>query len=306
MPTLDLSGAPTAFVSLSDGAEIAVWDAGGEADRAVIFLHGFPQNRLCWQPVLEHLKGRGISARWIAYDLRGYGRSRPKGEASWQRFIADHLEITQQLGLDRYHLVGHDWGAAIALHVARLAPETLASASILNTTFWKIDYRGMWHMWLMNLPVVPTLLFTKAPDWFFRKTLEWAFNDPERLPAASRDSYLRMYRDPEITAFWIRLYRSSTRAILASSLPGPLRRLMTRRSVPLLRTSPDAYRLAFQIIWGVDDTFCPLWVGRSIERRLGGYGAEVEFHEVPDSGHFVTEEQPATVANLIHTWLETR
>jgi pimeloyl-ACP methyl ester carboxylesterase len=58
-----------------------------------------------------------------------------------------------------------------------------------------------------------------------------------------------------------------------------------------------------QLVWGVDDTFCPLWVGRAIHGRLQGLGTPVELHEVADSGHFVTEEQPQAVARLVATFV---
>ena len=220
--------------------------------------------------------------------------------------VSDHLELTSQLGLDRYHLVGHDWGAAIAMHLARLAPENLISASVLNTTFWKMDYLGMWHLWLMNLPLVPTLLFRLAPEWFFAATMRKAFNDPDRLPAASRSSYLDMFRDRETTRFWIRLYRQTLRFTLGAALPRSIRMGMGSSGVRLPRSSASAYQLPIQLVWGVDDKFCPLWVGRAIVGRLRELGTPVELHEVHDSGHFVTEEQPLAVAGLVADWLNRR
>jgi pimeloyl-ACP methyl ester carboxylesterase len=115
-----------------------------------------------------------------------------------------------------------------------------------------------------------------------------------------------MFRDPATTRFWIRLYRNALHSILGTSLPPVLRSLLTSSRTSLQPQSGSAYQLPFRIIWGAQDTFCPLWVGRAIEDRLMGLGAEVEFIEVEDSGHFVTEEQPAEVAGLLGGWLETR
>jgi pimeloyl-ACP methyl ester carboxylesterase len=303
VPTLNLEQRPTRLLTMPDGADIAVWDSGEEDRPAAAFVHGFPENRLCWAPVLDSLQPRDSELRCVVYDLRGFGESAKTGEASWQQFVADHLELTRQLGLDRYHLVGHDWGAAIALHLARLAPETLLSATVLNTTFWKIDVLGMWHLWLMNLPLVPGYLFGRRSDWFFEKTMVASFNDPSRLPAASRASYLEMFRDREITRFWIALYRQTVRFMLRSALPRPLRGNLGASRVDLPRPSDRAFQVPTQLIWGADDTFCPLWVGRAIESRLRESGATVEFHEIADSGHFVTEERPDEVSRLLIEWL---
>ena len=301
---LNLEGSPARVLTMPDGAAVAVWDSGDERLPAAVLVHGFPENRLCWGPVLAELPAEAARFRWVAYDLRGFGRSSATGEASWQRMVADHLEVVRQLGLGRYHLVGHDWGATIAMHVARLAPEDLVSASILNTTFWKIDVRGMWHLWLMNLPLVPGFLFRHRTDWLFAMTMKRSFNDPARLSAAARASYLEMFRDRATTRFWIRLYRQTVRSLVASALPRALRVGLGSSRVSLPRPSARAYQLPIQLIWGVDDTFCPLWVGRAIADRLRGMGTPVELHEVADAGHFVTEEQPASVARLLAAWLD--
>jgi pimeloyl-ACP methyl ester carboxylesterase len=297
---LDLGSRPTYRLTMADGAQLAVWDSGGGAARpAVVLVHGFPENRLCWQPVLRALADGGPHCRWVAYDLRGFGHSDREGEASWQQMVADHLELVRQLELEGSHLVGHDWGAAIAMHLGRLAPEALATISVLNTTFWKIDYLGMWHLWLLNLPLLPPLLFRRWPEWFFARTMLGAFRDPGRLSPVARASYLEMYRDQDTTRFWIRLYRQTLRTTLRAALPRPLRGGLGASRVHLPRPSERAYRLPMQLVWGVDDTFCPLWVGRAIHSRLQGLGTPVELHEVADSGHFVTEEQPEVVAGLL-------
>jgi len=287
---------------MPDGASIAVWHTSDEGGPAVVFVHGFPENRLCWAPILDILQQQ-TTFRWVAYDLRGFGQSSKTGPACWQQQVADHLEITRQLGVSRHHMVGHDWGAAIAMHMARFSPESLISACVLNTSFWKIDYLGMWHLWLMNLPLIPGLLFRLMPELFFRKTLLAAFNDPSRLPSQSRTSYLEMYRDPSVTRFWIRLYRNTVRHMARAALPRVLRARIGSSRVELPRPSSSAYQLPIRLIWGVDDTFCPLWVGRAIERRLHDIGTPVHFSEIPDSGHFVTEEQPAAVGELLAAWL---
>jgi len=300
---LNLLASPTHRVPLADGTRIAVWDSGERELQAVVLVHGFPENRLCWEPVLEKLQNEVLGFRWVVYDLRGFGLSDRMGEASWKQMVADHLGITHALGLQGQHLLGHDWGAAIALHVARVAPEILRSVCVLNTSFWKMDVRGMWHVWVMNVPVLPSVLFRLTPDWFFERTMVRSFNDPGRMSPESRASYLEMFRDRSTTKFWVRLYRTMARFMIASSVMPAFKERFSGCRAEIPPTSSGAFELPFQLIWGVDDTFCPLWVGRTIEKRLRGYGAEVGFHEVADSGHFVTEEQPEEVAGIVAGWL---
>jgi pimeloyl-ACP methyl ester carboxylesterase len=104
--------------------------------------------------------------RLIVYDLRGFGESSRTGEASLNRFYYDHDTIISKLGLQRYHLVGHDWGGTIALDVARYKPETLLSLAVMNTNYWKTDVLGMWHMIFFNIPFLPTVVFSMIPDRF--------------------------------------------------------------------------------------------------------------------------------------------
>jgi pimeloyl-ACP methyl ester carboxylesterase len=101
VPTLNLASSPSHVLTMSDGADIAVWASPEDDSPAVVFVHGFPENRLCWAPVLERLQAQTSAFRWVAYDLRGFGRSSVAGEACWQQMVADHLEVVRQLGLGR-------------------------------------------------------------------------------------------------------------------------------------------------------------------------------------------------------------
>src|SRR5262249_34494503 len=113
------------FVPMEDGEKLAVWDDGGDGV-PVVFVHGFPETSRCWSDVLEHLRPLRSTYRFISYDLRGFGESSKRGDGSWQEMFDDHLHVVTALRLPRYHLVGHDWGGATALSMARYCPERLA------------------------------------------------------------------------------------------------------------------------------------------------------------------------------------
>ena len=95
---------------------LAVGPAGGEL---VLLLHGFPQSSHEWRSQLDALGAAGYRA--VAPDQRGYSpRARPAGVEHYRAepLVADVVGMADQLGADRFHLVGHDWGAAVAWHVA--------------------------------------------------------------------------------------------------------------------------------------------------------------------------------------------
>src|SRR5207302_917343 len=85
----------------------------------VLLLHGFPQSSWEWRSQLKALGDAGYRA--VAPDQRGYSRrARPPGVEQYriEHLVADVLAIADWLGGHRFHLVGHDWGAAVAWQVA--------------------------------------------------------------------------------------------------------------------------------------------------------------------------------------------
>ena len=90
----------------------------------VVLLHGFPDTSALWRHQVAALTAAGF--RTIAPDMRGRGRSdRPPavGDYALAKIVGDVTGIMDTLGIDRAHIVGHDWGAAVAWGVAMFAPE---------------------------------------------------------------------------------------------------------------------------------------------------------------------------------------
>src|SRR4030095_9587440 len=194
------------IVQMDDDARIAVWDSRTKGV-PVVFVHGFPETHESWKLILASMSEIDLKPyRIIVYDLRGFGKSDKYGEASLNRFYRDHETIITNLKLNSYHLVGHDWGGAIALHEARLHPERLKTLAIMNTNYWRTDTLGMWHMLFLNVPILPYLTFRFIPKPFFRFSVLKSFKHPKNLDPAVLQHYEAMFADPEITGYWIRLY----------------------------------------------------------------------------------------------------
>jgi pimeloyl-ACP methyl ester carboxylesterase len=107
----------------------------GPADgELVVLLHGFPQTSAEWRHQQEALAQAGY--RTVAPDQRGYsaGARPPAVDDYALTLLADDvLGIVDALGVDRFHVVGHDWGAAVVWVLGAVAPErlvTLTSVSI--------------------------------------------------------------------------------------------------------------------------------------------------------------------------------
>jgi pimeloyl-ACP methyl ester carboxylesterase len=105
---------------------------GPEGAPAVLLLHGFPQTSHSWRGVVPHLDG----FRVIAPDQRGYSPgARPLDVEAYRvgELAADALGILDALGIERAHVVGHDWGAAVAWQVGCRHPSrvlTLTTVSV--------------------------------------------------------------------------------------------------------------------------------------------------------------------------------
>jgi pimeloyl-ACP methyl ester carboxylesterase len=105
----------------ANGLGFEVADEG--AGTPVVLLHGFPDTSVMWRHQVAALTAAGF--RTIAPDMRGRGRSdRPPEVADYAltKIVGDVIGIMDALGVERAHVVGHDWGAAVAWGVAMFAP----------------------------------------------------------------------------------------------------------------------------------------------------------------------------------------
>ena len=108
--------------------------AAGPADgELVLLLHGFPESSWEWRFQLQALGEAGYRA--VAPDQRGYSaRARPGAVEDYHplHMVADTIAMADWLSGHQFHLVGHDWGAAVAWAVAGLHPERLRTLTIVS------------------------------------------------------------------------------------------------------------------------------------------------------------------------------
>ena len=108
--------------------------SGPRDGRLVLLLHGFPQTASCWRLALATLGAAGYRA--VAPSQRGYSPgAMPAGVAAYSvdELTADVMAMAAALGRQRFHVVGHDWGGAIAWNIAARHPESLETLTVLST-----------------------------------------------------------------------------------------------------------------------------------------------------------------------------
>ena len=121
----DVNGTPVDH----DGPELA-WRETGHGP-VVVFLHGLGGSRTAWDPQLADL---GRHFRCVAWDLPGYGRSRPLPRLTFPAIADAVARLLDELGVERAHLVGESFGGMHALHTALRHPQRVDRLVLTNTS----------------------------------------------------------------------------------------------------------------------------------------------------------------------------
>lgn len=276
----------------------------------VILLHGFPQDSTSWANVAQLLHANGF--RCLAPDLRGYSPgARPRARRHYriEELVADVLALIDALGDApgeraggrRVHLVGHDWGAALAWVVARVAPERIATLTALSTPHpdtlaWAAlrsrQLQRSWYMFFMQLPVVPELMIGAALRNGYMRRLGL----PDRFAVA----YERRLAEPDALRGGINWYRGMflppTRGGRGDgpSAVEVLRERPRRGSVGPVRV-PTTY------VWGRRD---PYLGGTAARRTRKLVDADYRFVQL-EAGHWLPECHAEEVAEAILARIET-
>ena len=109
--------------------------ADGPPDgEVVLLLHGFPETWREWRHQIPALATAGYRA--VAFDQRGYSPgARPTDVDSYrsEHLVADALAVADHVGAKRFHLVGHDWGGAVAWQIGGRHAERLHTLTVVST-----------------------------------------------------------------------------------------------------------------------------------------------------------------------------
>ena len=119
-------------ISVDDTLVLDAIDLGPRDGEPVLLLHGFPQTSHCWRGVIPLLVEAGL--RVVAPDLRGYSPdARPTGAEAYRmpNLLGDATAVLDAVG-GSAHVVGHDWGAAIAWQLAARYPERVRSLTAVS------------------------------------------------------------------------------------------------------------------------------------------------------------------------------
>lgn len=263
-------------------------DDGPADGPVVVLLHGFPQLNTSWNAVIDRLTTRGY--RCIAPNQRGYSPgARPKRRRDYraQELVEDVRALLHAVGAQRVHLVGHDWGAAVAWGAAdelsdRVA--TLTSFSVPHpAAFTKAlvtSRQGLasWYMYFFKLPWLPERLLLGADGKGVRaiKSLQ---SGGQTHAAAERD--VKTMSDPGALTAALNWYR-------AMFLSNP-RRGVGKISVPTM------------YVWSDGDIALIDKPARDTAAYVSG---EYRFEILHGVSHWIPDEVPDKAADLLLEWFD--
>lgn len=288
-------------VTLASGIELDVLDVGPRDAPVLLFLHGFPENHRTWRHQVAHLSTR---FRCVAPDQRGYrGSSKPQDAASYtvDKLVGDVFQLADALGIDRFTVVGHDWGGAIAWLVAIMGQHArVESAIIANAPHPVVFQRLQWTDPGQRAASQYFRLFRDTSlDPVIREhglmaVLARAFPpesagkllDPDEAPAL-----LAQFADPDCAVAMLNWYRAS--AIDVPPMDAPYG--MEGREPPAL----PPLTIPTLVIWAEDDIALP---PANLD-GLADHVTNLTVRRVPDCGHFVTWQAPQAVNAAIDAFL---
>lgn len=278
-PPRKLGPVPTSQITVN-GLRSPLLQAGpADAREAVVFVHGNPGSSRDWGDLVARVGDHG---RAVALDMPGFGQA--DKSADFDATVggyASHLDAAlRELGIDRVHLVLHDFGGPFGLAWAIGHPDAFASATLINTGIL-IGYR--WHRMagLWRTPVLGELVQAATTRGAFRRAIGHA--EPRGLPREFLD---RMYDDYD---------RATRRTVLRLYRSSPVDDGAMDQVVPAF-AALDRPAL---VVWGRHDPYVP--VEQAELQRRSFPSAEVVV--LDDSGHWPMVDDPEATAAAVLPFL---
>ncbi len=258
-------------------ARVAGLDGEGPA---LLALHGFPESSIMWQPLIDAAESEGF--RVVAFDQRGYSPlARPDSVDAYRlpELVADVFAVADAVGFERFHLVGHDWGAIVGWVAAGQDHErvlSFASLSIPHPGAIRLGNEGQdtpLYVKVFRMPGVVETLFTARDLGLMRNGLYAS------MPEAQIDEYVSIFSEPGALRAALNWYRAMPdRFIAAEGL---------------------ADEVEQPVLYVVGTRDLPVFTRQAV-RDLQPRFATGPYQEVElDAGHWLIQEQPERVVEVV-------
>ena len=263
------------------GLRFHVAEAGPPGADPLLVLHGWPQHWYEWRRQIPALSQH---YRMIVPDLRGFGWSdAPPDGYDKENMATDVLALIDELGLEKVRLLAHDWGGWIGYILCVRAPERFSRYVALNMPhLWARatpkTLAGIWRFWYQWLMATPGLgAYVVGKQDFAARVLRKSAK-PGTWSEEEIEVFAAPLREPDRTRATVMLYRTFLLREFGPVAGGRYRK--SRLTVPT--------RLLFgEKDFAISSAF--------LRGDTAEFADDFEIEFVPDTGHFIAEEQPELV-----------
>ena len=289
-----------ARIALPTGVTLSVELGGPQTAEPILFLHGFPESHRTWRAILPDL---ARDFRVIAPDQRGFGASdKPEAVEAYKadRIVEDIVALADALGHDRFTLVGHDWGGAVAWLAALRHPDRIARLIVANAPHPLVFQQSLiedeaqraasQYISAFRNPLIERGIEAMGFETFYEKTFG-SHADLAKIPDEERQAYLDQWSAPGALAPMLNWYRASEIVVPKTG---------EAAEAPVWTTLPfPQITMPTLVIWGLNDkALLPV--------QLADLHRHVEHLTVaatPDAGHFIPWEYPEFVISAIRDFI---
>lgn len=246
---------------------------GDKENELIVFLHGFPETSYMWRKLMSSFSEKGFYC--VAPDQRGFSKGAcPKGKKQYtlDKLAKDVIDIATFLNKPKFHLVGHDWGAAIGWKVVHDYKDSILSWTGISVphiqSFGKaivVDKeQSKMSQYIKNfqIPFLPEMQIRKNDFKLFRRL--WKNSDPDEV-----EEYLKVFRNRKQLAGALNYYRGNYKFLKEAAKS----QILGDIYVPTL------------FIWGNEDVAIGSY---SVNKSHQYMKNEYEFIEV-NSGHWLIQ-----------------
>jgi pimeloyl-ACP methyl ester carboxylesterase len=274
--------------------------AGPEDGPPVILLHGFPESHRTWRSLAPLLSDR---LRLVMPDQRGFGDSdRPQEVEAYatETLLADLFALADALAIERFALVGHDWGGAIAWAAAIKGDPRIERLAIVNSPHPLIFQKSLiedeaqreasQYMRAFREPGFEKFVEGIGYEAFFDKSFG-KHVDLATIPAEERATYIAQWSRPGALTAMLNWYWASKMVVpqpgITVDIPDLVLRAFPKIAAPV------------RVIWGLEDkALLPVQL-----EGIGEIGEDVEVFPLKGVGHFAPWQAPEQVADALRPFL---
>ncbi len=288
----------------TSGVEFSYREFGPRDGLPVLMLHGFPDAANAWDPLAKLIDPKKRKLRLIVPSMRGYGLTAVRQDnllSGQEAALADDiLVLTNALNIDRFLVIGHDWGARTGFDLSVLVPEKVIGHLALSSPYVMFDGKDLppkqvhqyWYQWYFQTAQGEKGLRENAHD--LCETIWRVWSPTWKFSSGEFEETAAYWKNPQFATVVLDSYRNRW----GNSMGRPA--YAAQQAV--LDAKPKA-KISVTTVYGhgtEDGCVTP----ESSESDKKYFSGSYERHMIKGSGHFPQREDPKAVLKLFERLLK--